>query len=318
MGKTDISAVETFEEFYLTLDSLPGKEEAGHPLSQKDRQKLEYYRHRVGPINEERMQLIEKAVAEASPAPARLEGLVDALVMPLARRAVGAAAHNRREFKRMQLFFAEDLRTRLLLKREIFDSLFKRFLAELQRTLPEIPGIELNRRLYVATGCLMGTCARLDIVVEPRSGEPSEAAMWDIIHTLRDGLYGVFRAPFRASLNEQVFIEDKAYHRFVPMNTIARIVADGNYSSIYFNGGGTAHIHRTMKAWEALLPAGKFLRVHRNCLVNRASISRWKRLADGRLNLSLLDEERPCLVSRRKSSRILKDLESRDLGIVRT
>ena len=40
-----------------------------------------------------------------------------------------------------------------------------------------------------------------------------------------------------------------------------------NYSEVWLAGGDRVLVRRTMKAWEDLLPAMQFLRVHRNALV---------------------------------------------------
>lgn len=265
---------------------------------------LAFYADRVEPINQERLHLLEEAVAEMAPEPARLDAMVDALVLPIARRAVGVAVNNRQELRRMQLFFSEPLPIRQQLRNQIYLPLFQRFSTELHRALPEVPGVELTRRLDVAVASLMGTCARLDIILDPITGEPSESAMWDIVHTLRDGLCGLFRAPFRAALNEQVFIDDGERRWFVPMNSIACIHADGNYSHVHFSGGGHTYMHRSMKQWSNLLPKVKFARIHRSTIINRALVRELKHAGDGRLEIYLHGEPGPCVVSRRKAREV--------------
>lgn len=58
--------------------------------------------------------------------------------------------------------------------------------------------------------------------------------------------------------------------RFVPLNQIAAIEADENYSLAHLAGGQHLHVRRTMKSWEDVLPTAHFVRVHRSTIINLA------------------------------------------------
>lgn len=58
--------------------------------------------------------------------------------------------------------------------------------------------------------------------------------------------------------------------RFIPLDQIAAIEADENYSLAHLAGGQRLQVRRTMKAWEDSLPPAHFVRVHRSTIINLA------------------------------------------------
>jgi two-component system LytT family response regulator len=67
-----------------------------------------------------------------------------------------------------------------------------------------------------------------------------------------------------------------AGRRFVRAAEIVVINSCENYSEVRLVGGDHVMVRRTMKAWEELLPATHFLRVHRNHIVNVALVDRFE------------------------------------------
>jgi two-component system LytT family response regulator len=62
---------------------------------------------------------------------------------------------------------------------------------------------------------------------------------------------------------------------FVPALQIAVVRAAENYSYVDCENGETHLVRRTLKEWEALLPADHFVVLDRSCLVNWRLISKW-------------------------------------------
>lgn len=58
--------------------------------------------------------------------------------------------------------------------------------------------------------------------------------------------------------------------RFVPMAAIAAVESNENYSLAHLGDGSRLLVRRTMKAWEDMLPATHFARVHRSTIINVA------------------------------------------------
>src|SRR5262249_14682002 len=75
--------------------------------------------------------------------------------------------------------------------------------------------------------------------------------------------------------------------RFVRAVEIVVINSCENYSEVHLAGGDRVLVRRTMKAWEELLPAAYFLRVHRNHIVNLALVARFEPLTEDAAQLHL-------------------------------
>jgi len=100
-------------------------------------------------------------------------------------------------------------------------------------------------------------------------------------------------------------IKSLSLHYFLlPMNSIAAIIAEGNYTRVYFRGGERAEVLRPLSSWRKLLPERKFLQVHLKCLANRSAVTSATRARDGRLNLQLDCEIEEQVVIRRRSKEI--------------
>lgn len=56
--------------------------------------------------------------------------------------------------------------------------------------------------------------------------------------------------------------------RFVPVAAITLVTSQDNYSELSLADGTRLFVRQTMAAWEERLPAGQFLRVHRQSIVN--------------------------------------------------
>jgi two-component system LytT family response regulator len=77
--------------------------------------------------------------------------------------------------------------------------------------------------------------------------------------------------------DDVVYLRTGTQGRFVPLHQISAIEADQNYSVAHVADGSRLHLRRTLKAWEDLLPASHFMRVHRTAIVNLARLTRYER-----------------------------------------
>ena len=57
-----------------------------------------------------------------------------------------------------------------------------------------------------------------------------------------------------------------------PITDLVYMQSDGNYTWLVWRTGERVLMPRTMKHFEAKLPAGQFVRIHRNCSVNTQHI----------------------------------------------
>ncbi len=88
--------------------------------------------------------------------------------------------------------------------------------------------------------------------------------------------------------------------RFVRLGEIRLIAAQENYTDVVAGPAGDRFlVRKTMKAWEELLPAGAFVRVHRRVIVAVAHVRELVRLTEFSYELRLDGVAAPVLVSYR-------------------
>jgi two-component system LytT family response regulator len=74
--------------------------------------------------------------------------------------------------------------------------------------------------------------------------------------------------------NDRVFLKNDRGARFVPLADLAAVISCDNYSEVFVADGSHFLVRRSLKTWEAALPANIFVRVHRQSLVNLAHLER--------------------------------------------
>jgi len=74
--------------------------------------------------------------------------------------------------------------------------------------------------------------------------------------------------------SDRVYLKSERHARFVPLAELSAIVACDNYTEVHVADGSHFLVRRSLKAWEAVLPAASFLRVHRQILINLAQVER--------------------------------------------
>jgi two-component system sensor histidine kinase/response regulator len=88
--------------------------------------------------------------------------------------------------------------------------------------------------------------------------------------------------------------------RLVKVGEIERIIAYGEYSWVYWNKNKKgALLRKSLRHWEAELPSGPFIRVHRRAIINLAWMDRVEKLLGGRMQIHMRDSSEPILVSLR-------------------
>jgi len=73
---------------------------------------------------------------------------------------------------------------------------------------------------------------------------------------------------------DRVFLKNDRGARFVALADLAAVFSCDNYSEVFVADGSHFLVRRSLKTWETALPAGHFVRVHRQALVNLAQIER--------------------------------------------
>ncbi len=108
--------------------------------------------------------------------------------------------------------------------------------------------------------------------------------------------------------SDRVYLKSDRHARFVPLIELSAIVASDNYTEVHVADGARFLVRRTLKSWEAVLPAASFLRVHRQILVNLAQIERIERPDADTPALHLRGLRQPVICSHRLSPELRRRL----------
>jgi AcrR family transcriptional regulator len=116
---------------------------------------------RMGPVNAQRLALLDAYEAEAGGAPVPLESIMDAFLRPILE-LVGSHAH---EFVPLiGRIYTEPGDFAARLYRQQFEPMRQRFYPAFQRALPDLPLDELSWRVHFAIGALAHTMAASKIL----------------------------------------------------------------------------------------------------------------------------------------------------------
>lgn len=104
---------------------------------------------------------------------------------------------------------------------------------------------------------------------------------------------------------ERIAVRTGKKYDFIEPADIAYICADGNYCEIKLISGAK-YVHReTISNMIAMLPAGKFMRIHHSYIISIASVKQVGRLSFGELEIKMTDD-RQLKVSRKYKDAVKK------------
>lgn len=113
-----------------------------------------------------------------------------------------------------------------------------------------------------------------------------------------------------ARTEKKIVIQTRRESVVVSPHTISCIKAEGNYTNLILRDGTRKMVHRSLRQWKGLLPAGLFFQVHRSTLVNIEQVRQLEGPSVGKHILHLTGYEDPMPVSRRMASQFKKRLQS--------
>ena len=99
-------------------------------------------------------------------------------------------------------------------------------------------------------------------------------------------------------IDDTVYLRTGQRARFAPVADLSLISAEDNYSTVTLASGERVLLRKSLSAWESILPASHFARVHRTRIVNLAHVLRYERQGDGAL-LFIKGAAEPVPASRR-------------------
>lgn len=96
--------------------------------------------------------------------------------------------------------------------------------------------------------------------------------------------------------------------KFIKLPRLRCIVAQGNYSYIYYKGRSKELVSKTLQQWEQILPEKYFIRIHRSTIVNFEYVDRVKKCRNYTHLVYVRDIEKPFVMSRRYAARLKKTM----------
>lgn len=91
---------------------------------------------------------------------------------------------------------------------------------------------------------------------------------------------------------------------FLKINSISHIFAANDYSEVFTIDNNKYLIEKSLREWEARLPAESFARVHRGCIVNLESVERIEHWFNRSARIFLKNHREPFDVSRRYAAQL--------------
>jgi len=94
--------------------------------------------------------------------------------------------------------------------------------------------------------------------------------------------------------------------KFIKLPLLKCIVAEGNYSYIFYDQNRKELVSKTLLDWEKILPSQYFIRIHRSTIVNFEYVAQVRKCNNNTHEVYIQGIEKPFMMSRRYAAR-LKD-----------
>jgi AcrR family transcriptional regulator len=156
---------------------------------------------RLGPVNAQRLALLDGYEAEAGGAPLPLEKILDAFLRPIVE-LVGSYAH---EFVPLiGRLYTEPSDFAIQLYKDQFERLAKRFVFAFNLTLPELPLDELSWRLHFSIGALAHTMAASHMLAFMSGGRCNISDVEGTLARLKAFILAGLTAPVSVPVSDEV------------------------------------------------------------------------------------------------------------------
>ncbi|MPM96320.1 Chemotaxis response regulator protein-glutamate methylesterase [bioreactor metagenome] len=184
--------------------------------------------------------------------------------------------------------------------------------------LPDASGFELLKELPAKTAVIFMSnadehavqafdCEAVDYLLKPISTERLHKALERACNRLP--ARPTARPAAQSRLEDSFVVKTMAEKRLVKIREIRNIAAYGEYSWVYWEEGKGAMLRKSLKQWQAELPADQFVRVHRRAIINLAFLDRIQN-QEGHTQLYLKNSQEPIEVSSRLAPQLNRRLKS--------
>jgi len=101
--------------------------------------------------------------------------------------------------------------------------------------------------------------------------------------------------------DDTIFVAVGQAPRFVKLSSLTCILAEGDYSRLVGPAGSMGLVLKSMKEWEALLPARQFCRIQRSVIINCERVERFEPWFNSSYQVYLQNVPQPFTMSRRQA-----------------
>ncbi len=108
----------------------------------------------------------------------------------------------------------------------------------------------------------------------------------------------------RLNYDDYIFINDKKNPGFYTVNKIIYINSVKDYTRLVFEGNKKFLLRKPMIYWENKLPSNKFVRIHRQTIINLDFINKIEKASSNRLIITLKNTNEKLFVSQRYKKKI--------------
>ena len=118
----------------------------------------------------------------------------------------------------------------------------------------------------------------LDYLLKPVKAERLARALTRVAQPeANDEVSRTAETPLALRPDDIIHLTSGSTARFAPVMELSAIEAEENYSLVRLLDGSSVLVRRSLKAWEDLLPAAQFMRVHRTVIVNLTRLVGYRR-----------------------------------------
>lgn len=117
-----------------------------------------------------------------------------------------------------------------------------------------------------------------------------------------------FRVSQKLRYDDVVYVLVNGSLKFIKVSLLKCIIAEGNYSFIYYKDRKKDLVTKTLQEWEEILPDDYFVRIHRSAIVNFEYVEQVKKCSNYTHLVYVRDIEKPFVMSRRYAARLRKTM----------
>jgi len=108
----------------------------------------------------------------------------------------------------------------------------------------------------------------------------------------------------KLTADDRLFLMVGRYFKFLKVNTMVIIQAEGDYTSVLTADGAKGLTLKSMKEWETRLPKQHFIRIHRSTIVNMDFIERVETWFNYSFKIYITGVKDPLVISRRYATKL--------------